>query len=206
MPLRGLIPKSDTHLLLARDLSGPMGNLTIADVDVVAIASKDDASAGTLEAFASEQGFPDRWALDMLGEGATALLAHDTRSSQTLAMSWSTAKLFEVVEIGARLDPDGGVYLFGDFVAPAQRGRNLQRMLVAERLRRAAGAAFACTIIHPENVPSLRSYHREGFTPVARFTRRHWMGRTWAACDSTSDSTIVRFTLERDDVLRARRP
>jgi hypothetical protein len=98
------------------------------------------------------------------------------------------------------------VYLFGDFVAPAQRGRNLQRMLVAERVRRAAGAAFACTIIHPENVPSLRSYHREGFTPVARFTRRHWMGRTWAGCDSTSDSSIVRFMLEGSDLLRARRP
>ena len=206
MPLRGLIPRSETHLLLARELSGPMGPLTVADVEVVAIPSKDDTSAGALEAFASEQGFPDGWALDMLGEGATALLARDTQSGQSLAMSWSTAKSFEVVEIGATLDPDGGVYLFGDFVAPAQRGRNLQRMLVAERVRRAAGAAFACTIIHPENVASLRSYHREGFTPVARFTRRHWMGRRWAACDSTSDSSIVRFMLEGDDVLRAHRP
>jgi len=206
MLVRRLIPRSETHLLLARDLSGSTAPpLNIADVEMAAIPSRDDARAGGLEAFASEQGFPGGWALDMLGEGATALLARDTRTGQSLAMSWCTAKSFEVVEIGATLDPGGGVYLFGDFVAPAHRGRNLQRMLVGERVRRAAGgAAFACTIIHPDNVASLRSYHREGFTPVARFTRRHWLGRTWADCASTSDSSVARFTLERNGVLRAR--
>jgi GNAT superfamily N-acetyltransferase len=119
----------------------------------------------------------------MLADGAPALVAVDDATGETLAMAWTTSRPFHVEEIGATIDPGpGGVYLFGDFVAPAARGRRLQRLLVNRRLRRAAADAhLACTIVHPDNAASVRSYEHEGFAARGRFVRTTWLKREWKA-------------------------
>jgi hypothetical protein len=139
-------------------------------------------AAGGLEGFAVASGFPAGWVADMLAEGAVGVLAVSETEGEPLAMGWMILRAFQVEEIGATLDPNGGVYLFGDFVAPGQRGRKLQRLLVAERLR--GVGAGACTIVHPGNVASVRSYGHEGFRVAGRFTRWWWRGRSWARCRS----------------------
>jgi hypothetical protein len=162
----------------------------------------DGAGAGALDAFAVGSGFPEGWVADMLAEGAVGTLAVDAADGTALAMAWATSRAFHVEEIGATLDPGGGVYLFGDFVAPGQRGRKLQRLLVAERLR-AMGARErgACTIVHPGNAASVRSYGHEGFVEAGTFVRRWWIGRSWARCRSAGA-----FGLEDGERIVARWP
>jgi ribosomal protein S18 acetylase RimI-like enzyme len=175
--LRALIPRSETHLLLARTGSNAPSDFAVPGVEVLA------GEADALEAFIAEIGFPAGWAVDVLAEGAWAILAVDQSSRAPLAMGWVIARPFYVEEIGATVDPGpGGIYLFGDFVAPDARGRKLQRLLVAERVRRTAESSRAFTIVHPTNTASLRSYRNEGFETRARYTRTHWAGRSWASC------------------------
>jgi GNAT superfamily N-acetyltransferase len=175
--LRALIPRSETHLLLSCGSPGAQSDFTVPGVEVQA------GEAAALEAFATEIGFPAGWATDVLAEGAWAILAIDQATGVPLAMGWAIARPFFVEEIGATVDPGpGAIYLFGDFVAPSARGRKLQRLLVAGRLRRVAGVSRACTIIHPTNTASLRSYRNEGFDERARYTRTWWAGWSWASC------------------------
>jgi GNAT superfamily N-acetyltransferase len=175
--LRRLIPYTETHLLLTHPDASRGSGFSVEGIDI----ERGDESR--LEAFAAAQGFPSGWAAEMLAGGATALLALDATTREPLAMGWATARPFHVEEVGRTIDPgERGIYLFGDFVAPAARGRKLQRLLVSQRLGRANGATRACTIVHPENVPSLHSYQNEGFVPGARYTRTFWLGREWATC------------------------
>jgi hypothetical protein len=157
----------------------------------------DVAVAGKLEEFAVASGFPPGWVADMLAEGAVGVLAVSHEDGSPLAMGWVTGRAFYVDEIGATLNPNGGAYLFGDFVAPGHRGRKLQRLLVAERLR--GMPRGACTIVHPGNVASMRSYGHEGFATAGRFTRRWWLGRSWARCWSDGE-----FELEGAERIVAR--
>lgn len=175
--LRRLLPRSDAHLLLSRDAAAPIPPFDVAGVRTLPVDRPSDA----LASFATAQGFPAGWTTDMLADGAAALLALDEPTGAALAMAWTTTRPFYVDELQATFDPRGGAYLFGDFVAPASRGRGLQRLLVARRLE-LAGATPAHTIVHPTNVASLRSYERAGFVATARFTRYHWRRRTWARC------------------------
>jgi ribosomal protein S18 acetylase RimI-like enzyme len=184
-----LFPRRDTHLLLSR-AGGGDSPFSLDGVDVRA------GAPDILESFTTEFGFPAGWAGEMLTEGAQPVIACDASTGATLAMAWATTRPFFVEEIGATIDPgEGGVYLFGDYVAPAARGRRLQRLLVAERLRRAGPDARACTIVHPTNEPSMRSYRHEGFMEGGRFTRTWWLGRNWGRCSGPN------FTL-RDGTLR----
>ena len=202
--LRRLLPSSETHCLLARDvLSLPTG-FEVEGVDSLAIASTDEKGTEMLEAFALQNGFPDGWAGEMLSEGTQALVAFEEADNQVLAMGWTTTKPFHVEEIDATLDPGGGIYLFGDFVAPPHRGRKLQRLLVAERLARASSASHACTIIHPANVASLRSYESQGFVTASRFTRYQWLGRAWRRCRAAAGGSRTRFSLEGNETIVAR--
>lgn len=179
--LQRLIPYTQTHLLLTHPGLPHGSGFAVGGIEVQA------GDEGGLELFAVAQGFPSGWAADMLAEGAMGLLAVDAGSRAVLAMGWSTSHPFYVEEIGRTIDPGAqGVYLFGDFVAPAARGRRIQRLLVSERLRRATGAASACTIVHPDNVPSLHSYQNEGFVAGARYTRTFWLGRNWGSCTGSA--------------------
>lgn len=168
-------------------------------VRAVVVAGPPDAGADRLEAFAVGNGFPPGWAADMLADGAAATLALSDDHGP-VAMAWATSRAFFVEEIAATIDPGAGLYLFGDFVAPAQRGRGLQRWLVAERLR---GAGHACTIVHPSNPASVRSYERERFEVSARFTRYRWARRTWTAC-RTPPGVVKTFQCDRGDTITAR--
>jgi GNAT superfamily N-acetyltransferase len=196
--LRRLFPHSEEHLLMGRRGAMPASEVARADVDMLAIRSAEDPHAELLESFAGANGFPAGWAREMFDNGASAVIARDRAAGATLAMAWMTTHPFHVEEIGATIDPGGGVYLFGDFVAGAQRGRQLQRQLVAQRLGIAGSAAFACTLVHPSNVASLRSYQHEGFAPGGRFVRYRWHGRTWTRCRSARCAAVA-FTLEEND-------
>jgi ribosomal protein S18 acetylase RimI-like enzyme len=194
--LRRLLPQSEEHLLMGRSGAAPALDAAASDVEMPAIRSADDPSVESLETFASANGFPAGWAAGMIGEGASAVIARDTASGATLAMAWMTQQPFHVEEIGATIDPRTGVYLFGDFVAPAHRGRKLQQRLVAQRLRLAASAAFAVTLVHPSNLASLRSYQQEGFTVGARFLRYRWRSRTWTRCKPVARAAVT-FALDQ---------
>lgn len=192
-PFRRLWPRVETHWLLARR-AGVVGSVERGDgVRAVVVATVADAGMEALEAFAVASGFPAGWVAEMLAEGAVATLA--VTDAGGVGMGWVTRRGFFIEEVGATLDPGGGAYLFGDFVTPAQRGRGIQRWLVAERL---GGVGDACTIVHPANVASLRSYGREGFEVVGKFTRYSWGGRTWARCRGGV------FECAAGDVIRAR--
>ena len=197
-PLRRLFPHSEEHLLMGRFGAGQTSETERADGDMLAIRSADDPGAELLESFADANGFPAGWAREMLIDGASGVIARDPAAGATLAMAWMTTHPFHVEEIGATIDPRGGVYLFGDFVAPAHRGRKLQRLLVAHRLRITGSAAFACTLVHPSNLASVRSYQHEGFEPGGRFVRYRWRDRTWTRCRSARCAAVA-FTLEEND-------
>jgi ribosomal protein S18 acetylase RimI-like enzyme len=199
-PLRRLFPRSQEHLLLGRVGSAPAPQKPVAGVETLAIRADDDARVGMLDAFADANGFPQGWARAMLAEGASAIVAIDPAGA-AMAMGWMTGRRFHVEEIGATLDPGAGIYLFGDFVAPAQRGRNLQQLLVAQRLRGIQQTAFACTLVEPSNVASVRSYEKEGFVIEARFTRYHWRGRTWSRCREIRRGPSVTFALDGTDTI-----
>lgn len=196
--LRRLFPTSEEHLLMGRSGEAPAHEAESSDLEMLAIPSADDPHVESLESFASANGFPACWASEMLRDGASAVIARDTASGATLAMAWMTQHPFHVEEIGATIDPGSGVYLFGDFVAPAHRGRKLQQRLVAQRLRLAATVSFAVTLVHPANLASLRSYQHERFTVGARFVRYRWRSRTWTRCRPV-DRAAVSFALDEPD-------
>jgi GNAT superfamily N-acetyltransferase len=195
--LRRLFPQSDEHLLMGRSGAPPAPETESSDLEILAVASADDPCVAPLESFANGNGFPSGWAREMLTQGASAVIAREA-AGETLAMAWMTQRPFHVEEIGATIEPRTGVYLFGDFVAPAHRGRKLQRRLVAQRLRLAASAAFAVTLVHPSNMASVRSYHHEGFVISGRFVRYHWRGKTWTRYKPTGCASIT-FSLEGND-------
>lgn len=56
----------------------------------------------------------------------------------------------------------GHWYMRGDVVAPAFRGRGLQRALIEERIAYLGGRTVRAGI-HPENIHSLRNYLDAGF-------------------------------------------
>jgi ribosomal protein S18 acetylase RimI-like enzyme len=203
-PLRRLFPRSHEHLLMGRVGSAPpIPQKPVAGMETLLIRAGDEAPVGMLDAFAFANGFPQGWAREMLGEGASAIVAIDPAGAM-MAMGWMTGRRFHVEEIGATLDPGAGVYLFGDFVAPAQRGRHLQQLLVAERLHGIGEAGLACTLVEPSNVASVRSYQKEGFVSEARFTRYHWRGRTWARCRGNRRGPGVAFELDGSDTIVAK--
>ncbi|HEY7115461.1 MAG TPA: GNAT family N-acetyltransferase, partial [Tepidisphaeraceae bacterium] len=147
----------------------------LAGVRTLNVLTPDDPAIASLNAFACDNGFPDGWANQMLADGCQATLALDTATGVPLAMGWRTTSPFWVEEIGTPFDPQGAAYLFGDFVAPAHRGRGLQRLLVSHRLRQAP-PVNCCTIIHPDNTASLRNYQHEGFRPTGAYQVFEWLG------------------------------
>lgn len=185
--LRHLFWRSETHLLMERAVvAGATSDFSVPGVEV------ETGERAALEPFASSVGFPAGWAGEMLDEGATGLLAVDVANRLPLAMGWVTSRQYRIDEIGATINPgEGGIYLFGDLVAPAARGRRLQRLLVAERLRRATDVRQACTVVHPANAASVQNYKNEGFCVSGWFTRNWWLGTSWPECVGTS------FTLRR---------
>ena len=181
--LRPLWPATDTHLLLGRPAGAPVSALPVDGVATARLSSAGDPAAAELEAFAERQGFPEAWAHEMLAGGAEAVVARDAATGMTLAMGWATNRSFHVEEVEATVEPEaGGVYFFGDFVAPAARGHGLQRRLVAERLRAHDDAPYAFTLVHPSNAASVRSYENAGFAVAAAFTRSRCLGKEWVRC------------------------
>jgi GNAT superfamily N-acetyltransferase len=190
-PLRSLFPRAQRHLLMGRLALPAKAPAASPGVEVLSIHRPADPAAQALDDFATAHGFPAGWARDMLADGAQALAARDASTGQILAMGWSTRQPFHVDEIGATLNPGGGVYLFGDFVAPPFRGRKLQKLLISHRLAQLDDLPFACTLVEPSSLPSLRSYTGEGFVVGGTYVRYHWRKRTWARCKSVRNAPVV---------------
>lgn len=203
-PLRRFLPRTVKHFLLACDVLTLPIEFVVEGIDAVAVSTADRVRIELLETFATRNGFPTGWVGDMIADQAHAVIARDESSNEILAMSWSTTQPFHIEEIGATLDPAGAVYFFGDFVAPAHRGRKLQRLLVAERLARLSNATRACTVIHPDNVASMRSYQSERFVTAAEFVRSYWSDRAWTRCRTFSSAlTTTRFAIDSAGTLVA---
>ncbi|HSI34951.1 MAG: hypothetical protein ACAI43_18760 [Phycisphaerae bacterium] len=167
---RRLLPRYDSFTLFARDASAgaPRAAPGFELRDVV----PGSADASALEAFCAGHGFAPRWATDMLGE-SRAVIAIGATDGAIAAMGWSTTAPFFVAEMNLTIEPPpGGAYLFGDFVAPASRGKGLQAALVAWRVARASGVTV--TLIHPSNVASVKSYGQSEFRAAARLETRKW--------------------------------
>jgi ribosomal protein S18 acetylase RimI-like enzyme len=188
---RSLFPQAQRHLLMGRVASPPQAPATSPGVEVLSIHRVADPATQALDDFATANGFPAGWARDMLGDGAQALAARDATTGEILAMGWSTRRPFHVDEIGATLNPGGGVYLFGDFVAPRHRGRKLQKLLISHRLTQLEGLPFACTLVEPSNVASVRSYAGEGFSVGGTYVRYRWRKKTWARCKSVRNAPVM---------------
>jgi GNAT superfamily N-acetyltransferase len=176
----------------------------VPGVEILAIHRAADPAAQSLDAFATANGFPPGWTRDMLADGARAVVARDPASGELLAMGWSTRQPFHVDEIAATLNPGQGVYLFGDFVAPAHRGRKLQKLLISHRLTELDDRPFACTLVEPANLASVRSYAAEGFSIGGRYVRHRWRSRTWARCKPVRNAPVT-FELPSCDIVLARR-
>jgi GNAT superfamily N-acetyltransferase len=176
---------------------------TAPGVEVLVIHRAADPAAERLDAFGVANGFPQGWTRDMLADGARAVVARDVRSGELLAMGWSTRHPFHVDEIAATLNPGQGVYLFGDFVAPAHRGRKLQKLLISHRLTELDDRPFACTLVEPTNLASMRSYVAEGFSVGGEYVRHRWRRRTWTRCKSVRGAPVS-FELPSCDIVIAR--
>ena len=177
---RSLIPRRQKHFILARAATEADARPD-ADVHAAAVIEPLPASdEPALDRFCTTAGFPDGWTRDMLRLGAAPTIARNAPAGDIVAMAWHTHQPFYVAEIDTLFDPASGVYLFGDYVAPAFRGRKLQRLLVHHRLAAAAKNAtpIAFTIIEADNGPSLASYRSHGFIATTSLTRTRWLGRT----------------------------
>jgi GNAT superfamily N-acetyltransferase len=182
-PLRLIFPRRETYLLLTARLAGresPPPPVDPAQIETAVIGAADHPVAGALEQFCTAGGFPRSWSVDMLGDGAQAFIAVDTASRRRVAaMAWLVRRPYYVAEVDHTIDPAGGVYFFGDFVAPVYRGRRLQRLLLEHRLACAAqaGVPHAYTIIRDDNGPSIANYRALGFVPTTALARTHWPWR-----------------------------
>jgi GNAT superfamily N-acetyltransferase len=203
-PFRSLFPRAQRHLLMGRLALPVQAPATSPGVEVLSIERVADPAAQGLEGFAAANGFPAGWTRDMLADGAQALVARDTTSGEILAMGWSTRRPFHVDEIEATLNPGGGVYFFGDFVAPQHRGRKLQKLLISHRLAQLDSVPFACTLVEPSNLASVRSYAAEGFVPGGSYVRYRLGRRTWARCKTMGNAPVA-FALPSCGMVIARR-
>jgi GNAT superfamily N-acetyltransferase len=180
--LRRLLRRRETYLLFSAHLADaqtgrPAGP---ANIEATLISNPGDRLAEPLEQFCAAVGFPPGWAGDMFSDGARSVVALDTASGQVAAMGWLVRRAFYVAEVDHTIDPAGGVYFFGDFVAPAYRGRRLQRLVLQHRIARCAqdGITHAYTIIGDDNGPSIANYRALGFVSTTAMTCTRWLGRT----------------------------
>jgi len=182
----------DTTFILSRNLGRPIGEMeTPAGLRLAHLRQTTDEGFSQLDALCSSSGFPGGWAATMLraeGEAFVAFAdpssadpssAHSRPDASTgatpapfatpspaVAAGWMTRAPFFVDELGYTFTPvPEGVYLFGDFVEPAWRGRKLQRWMLHRRLEASAqaGRQWVFSMTDKENAPSLRNQFAEGF-------------------------------------------
>ena len=181
--LRRLLSQRETYLLFARHAQAiqiPVPEALDA-FQFSTLTQVNDPLTQPLDPFCTSHGFPPNWPAQMLVQGAHAVMAIDSSTRQIAAMAWLTTRPYYVEEIDHTLDPAGGVYLFGDFVAPAYRGRRLQRTLLAHRLSRFPTQS-AYTIIRDDNAPSIRNFESVDFIPTTHLIHKQWLGRASWAC------------------------
>ena len=160
----------DTTFILSRNLGRPIGEMeTPAGLRLAHLRQTTDEGFSQLDALCSSSGFPGGWAATMLraeGEAFVAFADPSPPPSPAVAAGWMTRAPFFVDELGYTFTPvPEGVYLFGDFVEPAWRGRKLQRWMLHRRLEASAqaGRQWVFSMTNKENAPSLRNQFAEGF-------------------------------------------
>lgn len=170
-----------TDLILTRDATSPPPPLGIpSDLVLHQVTNIGEAGFAFLDQIYSMDGFPPGWAAQMLGRGSVAVVIV---SGQTPAASaLLVRKPFYVREILRTFDAGAeGDYYFGDYVAPAFRGRQIQRMLIRARLHisQQAGRRWAHALTRTTIPASAENYLAEGFCTAAKLHARRWAGWRW---------------------------
>ena len=140
---------------------------------VVEIHSIEDKAFYLLNEFCMQMGYPVKWAGQMLGFGAIAVLVlHQKNNGPTVSesvagYSYLTGKPFRVGEVRGLFDPSpDGDYYFGDFVQHEHRGHGLQRLLIRQRLSisKQLGRQYAYAMTNNTIPRSVQNYKSVGFT------------------------------------------
>ena len=170
-----------TNLILARDASVPPPILAIpTECTLHRVTDVSDEGFPLLDQVYADDGFPKDWATNMLARGAIAVVILVDRVPAGSALI--IRKPCYVQEIRRTFDagPEGDYY-FGDFVLPAFRGRQIQRMLIRARLHisHQAGRRWAMAGTRASIPASLANYSLEGFCIASKLHARQFAGWQW---------------------------
>ena len=165
-----------TDLIIIRDLTAPIDPPNWPPgFELVRVTTTADPLYPSLNACCDTCGFPAGWVARMLDGGARgwAIVTHDNSSPERIVIGtgWMTSEPFYVEEVGWTFNPGSdGVYVFGDFILEAWRGRGLQKQMLRERLVHEAstGARWVYGIAKWNNAASLTSCSAAGFVVAAR--------------------------------------
>jgi hypothetical protein len=157
------------------DLESEMSDLK-SQIDLRPVTQATDEAFAAMDRLYGAHGFAANWAIGLLEAGDRAVVVLDADNHSAQAAAWITRRPFFVQEVRRTFDPGpDGDYYFGDLVLPSARGRGLQRLLIAQRLKLSRGrTALAMTC--PQNDPSQTNYRSLGFAPIATLTSHFLAG------------------------------
>ncbi len=173
----GMAPRIESHCVLCRPLTSPSNNdpPLPEGMRLELVEGEHSNALPDLLGFFVPLGFGAEFCRSELRAGDTVALAvadATTTSARTVVAAASTTyRRHRVDAILLDFDPGAdGCQFLNAYVAPAFRGRKLQRLLQRPRFRKAYadGKRLVYTIILTSNGPSLHNSMQEGFVPVLR--------------------------------------
>jgi len=137
------------------------------------VSEPNDAHFSLLLRILAQQGLDEPWAREQLASGSSAILATVKENGVTIPAGAGlyTRGEFYVGEIDHLYHPgDTACYLYATYVAPAYRGRRIQRLLDLHRVKKGHenGVPYAIAIVLSSNTASLRGHAAGGFLSAAR--------------------------------------
>jgi ribosomal protein S18 acetylase RimI-like enzyme len=136
-----------------------------------------------------------RWRSER-GPVATPFLADRTSGWSDFCWAWSEGQPIGVVWMTTKspllLTDEGEAVIVDLYTMPAFRGRGIATALVAAACQelKEGGVRTVYATVELNNMPSRRAFERSGFTRIAEFTCRGWLGRRhrtarWAGVGGT---------------------
>lgn len=170
-----LRPTFESHYHFTQDLRAtPPREITIPSIHTIIVHSPHHPAFPHMLAVAQEQGLDLDWCREQLADGATcivALLRERHSHDCPVGMGMLRTRPFWIEEIRHHFTPGpGGCYLYALYVSPPFRGRGIQHMITAARLRRAVaeGCRYAYTLVLNTNRASVKGHSVRGATLTAR--------------------------------------
>ena len=164
-------------MLLARDLRRPLpGDPPPPGIRAAWVRSKGDRHFRAMLEICREIGLDEGWCGEQFEDGAECVITL-TEENRPVGVGLMTDRRCWVEEIGHWLNPGlGASYLYVSYVPPAWRNRHINRLLLAERVRRACelGRYRALAVVGDRNEPSLRGMWANGFQKVGRIWSVRW--------------------------------